>query len=142
MSFLSSAIAPSSQSGPTSPLCSYHIYPSFLPTHAVHLLYATVLDFLNVLLSIENDILFEEDCITCELIQLFHGISCAQYLQLANDKDIPLLFALDALSTHVLSILHAHGFGTFIENLKPCIIYPYFLSHLFFSTTGPAQRIC
>ena len=68
MSFLSSAIAPSFQSGLTSPLCSHYVYPLFLPTHAIHLLYAAILDFLNILLSIKNDILFEEDHITHELI--------------------------------------------------------------------------
>ena len=126
MSFLSSSITPSSQSRPTSLLYSQHVYPSFLPTHAVHLLYATVLNSPNILLSIENNILFEEDCIIHELIQLFYGISHAQCLQLTNDEDIPLQFALDALPTHVLSILHAHEFSTFIENLELHIIYPVF----------------
>ena len=132
MSFLSSAIAPSSQSGPTSLLCSCHVYSSFHPTHAIHLLYAAILDSPNILLSLENNILFEEDCITHELIQLFHGISYAQHLQLANGEDIPLRFAPDALPAHVLSILHAHSFSTFIENLEPCIIYPVF-HHIYLS---------
>ena len=126
MSFLSSAIVSSSLSGPTSPLRSCHVYPSFLPTHAVHLLYAAILDSPNVLLAIENDLLFEDDTITHELIRLFHGISCAQQLQLTNDVDIPLCLTLEALPTHILSILHTHGFGTFVENLEPRIIYPVF----------------
>ena len=126
MSFLSSTITSSSLSGPTSPLRSRHVYPSFLPTHAVHLLYAAILDSPNVLLTIENDLLFEDDTITHELIHLFHGISRAQRLQLTNDADIPLRLALEALPTHVLSILHTHGFDTFVENLEPHIIYPVF----------------
>ena len=44
----------------------------------------------------------------------------------SHDSQHPLCFAFDALPTHVLSILHAHKFGTFIENLEPHIIYPIF----------------
>ena len=44
----------------------------------------------------------------------------------------PLCFSLDSLPNRVLSILHTHGFATFIENLPPTVIYPTFC-HLYLS---------
>ena len=122
----------SSLSGPSSPLRCSHVYPSFLPTHAVHLLYTTVLDSPHILLLLENNLLFEDDMITHELICLFHGISHAQRLQLTSGNDASLYFALDALPTHILNVLHSHGFGTFIKNIESCIIYLVF-HHIYLS---------
>ena len=126
MSFLSSSITSSSQSGLTSPLCHQQVYLSFLPTHATHLLYAAVLDTPHVLVLLEENELFEEDSITHELIHLFHGVAQAQRLQALGEHNAPLRFALDALPTHILNVLHSHRFGTFIEELEPRIIYPIF----------------
>ena len=126
MSFLSSSITSSSQSSLTSPLHHRQVYPSFLPTHATHLLYAAVLDTPHVLVLLEGNKLFEEDSITHELIHLFHGVARAQRLQALGEHNTPLCFALDALPTHILNILYSHGFRTFIEELEPCIIYPIF----------------
>ena len=126
MLFLFSSIAPSSLSGSSSPLQCHYIYPSFLPTHAIHLLYTTVLDSPHLLLLLENDPLYEDNTITHELIHLFHGISWAQHLQLTSGNDTSLHFTLDALPTHILNILHSHGCGIFIENIEPHNIYSIF----------------
>ena len=37
-----------------------------------------------------------------------------------------MYFTLDALPTHILNVLHSHGFRTFIEELEPRVIYPIF----------------
>ena len=106
MSFLSSSITSSSQSGLTSPLRHQQVYPSFLPTHTTHLLYAAVLDTPHVLVLLEENELFEEDSITHELIHLFHGVARAQRLQALGEHNAPLHFTLDALPTHILNVLH------------------------------------
>ena len=92
----------------------------------MHLLYTAVLNTPHVLILLEENELFEEDSITHELIRLFHGIARAQRLQALGEHNAPLRFALDALPTHILNILHSHRFGTFIEELEPRIIYPIF----------------
>ena len=130
--FLSSSIAPSSLLGSSSPFQCHHVYPSLLPTHAIHLLYTIVLDSPHLFLLLENDPLYEDDTITHELICLFHGISRAQCLQLTSENDTSLHFILDVLPTHVLNILHSHGFGTFIENIESHNIYPIF-HHIYLS---------
>ena len=132
MSFLSSSITPSSLSGSSSPLQYHHVYPSFLPTYAIRLLYTTILDSPHLLLLLENNPLYEDNIITHELIHLFRGISQAQHLQLTSGNDTSLHFTLDALPTHVLNVLHSHGFGTFIKNIEPHNIYPVF-HHIYLS---------
>ena len=92
----------------------------------MHLLYAAILNTPHILVLLEENKLFEEDSITHELIRLFHGVARAQCLQALGEHNAPLRFALDALPTHILNILHSHGFGTFFEELEPHIIYPIF----------------
>ena len=91
-----------------------------------------MLDSPHLLLLLKNNPLYEDDIIIHELICLFHGISHAQCLQLASGNDTSLCFTLDILPTHVLNILHSHGFGTFIENIESHIIYPVFC-HIYLS---------
>ena len=130
MAFLSSSLSPSSQSTPTSPLCHQHIFPLFLPTNTAYLLYTAVIDTPHLLLTLKQDPLYQEDTITHELIHLFHGLIQTQCLLATETPVSPLYFALDSLPNHVLSILHTHGFSTFIENLPPTVIYPTF-RHLY-----------
>ena len=122
MAFLSSSLSFSSQSTSTSPLCHQHVFPLFLPTNTASLLYAAVIDTPHLLLSLEQDLLYQEDTITHELIHLFHGQTQTQHLLATETPISPLHFALDSLPNHILSILHTHGFATFIENLPPTVI--------------------
>ena len=142
MSFLSSSVSSSSLSmppGSTSPLQSHSVYPSFLPIHGIHSLYANILKTPTVLHTIKEIPLFHEDSIFHELIYLFHGITRAQH-QLHSflperplkDSYIPLCMSLAELPTHVLTALHLHGFGPFISMLPPEVIYPMF-HHVFLS---------
>ena len=132
MAFLSSSLSSSSKSTPTSPLHHRHVFPLFLPTNTAYLLYATVIDTPHLLLSLEQDPLYQEDTITHELIHLFHGLTQTQRLLATKMPISPLRFALDSLPNRVLSILHTHGFATFIENLPLAVIYPTF-RHLYLS---------
>ena len=132
MAFLSSSLSSSSQSTPTSPLCHQHVFPLFLSTNTTYLLYAAVIDTPHLLLSLEQDPLYQEDTITHELIRLFHGLTQIQRLLATKTPISPLRFTLDSLPNRVFSILHTHGFATFIKNLPPTIIYPTFC-HLYLS---------
>ena len=142
MSFLSSSVSSSSLSTPTgstSPLQFHSVYPSFLPLHGIHSLYATILETPVVLHAIEEIPLFREDSISHELVRLFHGISRAQrhlhsLERPLEDSHIPLHMNLAELPRHVIAALHLHGFGTFVSMLSPKIIYPTF-SRIFFSFT-------
>ena len=142
MSFLSSSISSSSLSTPTgstSPLRFHSVYPSFLPLHGIHSLYATILETPIVLHAIEEIPLFREDSISHELVRLFHRITRAQrhlhsLEQPLEDSHIPLRMNLAELPRHIISALHLHGFGTFISMLSPEIIYPTFC-RIFFSFT-------
>ena len=132
MAFLSSSLSSSLQSTPTSPLHHRHVFPLFLPTNTAYLLYAAVIDTPYLLLTLKQDPLYQEDTITHELIHLFHGLIQTQHLLATKTPVSPLCFALDSLPNHILSILHIHGFTTFIENLPPTVIYPTFC-HLYLS---------
>ena len=142
MSFLSSSVSSSSLSTPTgstSPLRFHSVYPSFLPLHGIHSLYATILETPVVLHAIEEIPLFREDSISHELVRLFHGITRAQrHLHSSErpleDSHIPLHMSLAELPRHVISALHLHGFGTFVSMLAPEVIYPTF-RRIFFSFT-------
>ena len=126
MAFLSSSLSSSSQSTSTSPLHHRHVFPLFLPTNTAYLLYATVIDTPHLLLSLKQDPLYQENTITHELIRLFHGLTQTQCLLATETPISPLRFTLDSLPNCILSILHTHGFTTFIENLPPTVIYPTF----------------
>ena len=85
-----------------------------------------MIDTPHLLLTLEQDPLYQEDTITHELIHLFHSLIQIQRLLATKIPISPLCFALDSLPNHILSILHTHGFATFIENLPPTVIYPTF----------------
>ena len=146
MSFLSSSVSSSSLSTPTgstSPLRFHSVYPSFLPLHGIHSLYAAILETPVILHAIEEIPLFREDSISHELVRLFHGITQAQrhlhsLERPLEDSHIPLHMNLAELPRHVISALHLHGFGTFISMLSPKIIYPTF-RRIFFSFTQAEQ---
>ena len=132
MAFLSSLLSSSSQSTPTSPLRHQHVFSLFFSTNTAYLLYAAVIDTPHLLLTLEQDPLYQEDTITHELIRLFHGLIQTQCLLATETPISPLHFALDSLPNHVLSILHTHGVTTFIKHLPPTVIYPTFC-HLYLS---------
>ena len=142
MLFLSSSVSSSSLSTPTgstSPLRFHSVYPSFLPLHGIHSLYATILETPVVLHAIEETPLFCEDSISHELVRLFHRITQAQHHlhsleRPLEDSHIPLRMNLAELPRHVITALHLHSFGTFISMLSPKIIYPTF-RWIFFSFT-------
>ena len=126
MAFFSSLLSSSLQSTPTSPLRQWHVFPLFLPTNTAYLLYAAVIDTPHLLLTLEQDPLYQEDAITHELIYLFYSLVQAQCLLTAETPASSLWFALDSLPNHILSILHTHGFTSFIKNLPPTVIYSTF----------------
>ena len=132
MAFHSSSLSSSSQSTLTSLLCHRHVFPLFLPTNTAYLLYTAVIDTPHLLLTLEQDPLYQEDTITHELIHIFHGLIQTQRLLATETPISPLHFTLDSLPNCILSILHTHGFATFIENLPPTVIYPTF-RHLYLS---------
>ena len=135
MSFLSSSI-PSfslSSSSSTSLLQLQWVFPTYLPTFAAHSLYATILANPTILHAIEDLPLFHEDLICQELVRLFHDVAAAQRYHalsalhdLPADFGIPLRMSLARLPDRILSILHLHGFHSFVEQIPPSIIYPTF----------------
>ena len=140
MLFLSSSVSSSSLSTPTgstSPLQLHSVYPSFLPIHGIHSLYAAILKTPIILHTIKEIPLFCEDSISHKLVRLFHGITHAQQHlhsleRPLEDSHIPLRMNLAELPRHVLTTLHLHGFGTFVSMLPPETIYPTF-RRIFFS---------
>ena len=143
MSFLSSSISSSllSSSSTTSPLRSRRVYPTYLPTFAAHSLYAAILANPIVLCAVEDLPLFQEDLISQELVRLFHDVATAQRYHalsapqdLPTDFGVPLRMLLAQLPDRILSILHLHGFHSFVERIPPATIYPIF-RHVFLSMT-------
>ena len=131
MLFLSSSISLSSLSSSpfTSLLNLHHVFPTFLPIFAAHLLYAAILANPIILCIVEDLPLFCEDLISQELVLLFHDISTtlrhhtlAALQDLPEKFGIPLCMTIAQLPNHILSILHLHGFHTFIEQIPPAII--------------------
>ena len=121
------------------------LYPSVLPLHGIHLLYAAILETPVVLHAIEEIPLFHEDSISHKLVHLFHGITQAQHHlhsleRPLEDSHIPLCMNLAELPRHVITALHLHGFGTFVSMLSPEIIYPTF--HWIFFSFTQAERDC
>ena len=89
--------------------------------------------------EIEEMPLFIEDTISQELIRLFHDTTMAQnYHFLSALSDLPaeygtpLRLTLACIPEHTLSLLHLHGFHTFITCISPTLIYPTF-HHIFFT---------
>ena len=135
MSFLSSSISSSSlsSSSSTSPLRLRQVFPTYLPVFAAHSLYAAILANPIVLHTVEDLPLFHEDLICQELVRLFHDVSAAQrYHTLSALHDLPadfgisLRMSLAQLPDRILSILHLHGFHSFVEQIPSAIIYPTF----------------
>ena len=132
MLFLSSSISSSSLSSlsSTSPLRLRRVFPTYLPTFATHSLYATILANPAILHAVEDLPLFQEDLICQELVRLFHDVAAAQRYHalsaphdLPADFGIPLRMSLARLPDRILSILHLHGFHSFVEQIPPAIIY-------------------
>ena len=150
MLFLSFSISSLSLSSSPStfPLHSCRVFPTYLPTFAVHSLYAAILANPVVLHAIEDLPLFHEDLICQELVQLFHNVSASQrYHALSAPKDlladfgVPLQMVLARLPNHILSILHLHGFHAFVEQILPATIYPTFW-HIFLTMTMEQRDHC
>ena len=147
MLFLSSSSSSSSlsSSSSTSPLRLRQVYPTYLPTFAAHSLYAAILANPVILHAVEDLPLFQEDLISQELVRLFHDVATAQQhhslsapQDLPADFGIPLRMSLARLPDRILSVLHLHGFHSFIERIPPAIIYPTF--RRIFLTMTMAQR--
>ena len=109
------------------------MFPTYLPTFAAHCLYAAILVNPAVLHAVEDLPLFQEDLICQELVCLFHDVAAAQQYHalsvphdLPADFGIPLRMSLARLPDGILSILHLHGFHSFVEMIPPSIIYPTF----------------
>ena len=143
MSFLSSSISLSSlsSSSSTSPLRLRQVYPTYLSTFAAHSLYAAILANPAVLHAVEDLPLFQEDLISQELVRLFHDVATAQRYHalsapqdLPTDFGVPLRMSLARLPDRILSILHLHGFHSFVEQIPPAIIHPTF-RRIFLSMT-------
>ena len=117
------------------------MFSTYLPTFAAHSLYATILTNPIVLHAVEDLPLFHEDLICQELVCLFHDISAAQQYHILSiphdlpaDFGIPLRMSLTRLPDRILSILHLHGFHSFVEQIPPAVIYPTF-RHVFLTIT-------
>ena len=89
--------------------------------------------------EIEEMPLFIEDTISQKLIHLFHDTTMAQNyhflstpLDLPAEYGVPLRLTLAHIPEHTLSLLHLHGFHTFITCISPTLIYPTFC-HIFFT---------
>ena len=101
--------------------------------NTAHSLYATILANPVILHAVEDLPLFHEDLICQELVRLFHNVSAAQQYHalsaphdLPADFSVPLQMLLAWLPDRILSILHLHGFHSFVEQIPPAIIYPTF----------------
>ena len=150
MSFLSSSISSSSlsSSSSTSPLRLRQVYPTYLPTFATHSLYAAILANPAVLHAIEDLPLFQEDLICQELVRLFHDVVAAQRYHalsaphdLPADFGVPLRMALARLPDRILSILHLHGFHSFVERIPPCNYLPYVSTYLSLYDHGTSRPL-
>ena len=135
MSFLSSSISSSllTSSSSTSLLRLRRVFPTYLPTSAAHSLYAAILANPTILNAVEDLPLFQKDLICQELVRLSHDVAAAQRYHalsaphdLPADFGIPLQMLLARLPDRILSILHLHGFHSFVEMIPPSIIYPTF----------------
>ena len=135
MSFLLSSISSSSLSSSpsTSLLRLQRVFPTYLPIFAAHSLYAAILANSIILCVIEDLPLFHEDLISQELVLLFHNVSATQWhhalvapQDLPENFGVPLWMTIAQLPNHILSILHLHGFHTFVKQIPPAIIYPTF----------------
>ena len=110
-----------------------------LPIFYTHILYATTLTNPVLMHEVEEMPLFIEDTISQELVCLFHDTTMAQnYHFLPTPSDlpaeygVPLRLTLARIPEHTLSLLHLHGFHTFVARISPTLIYPTF-HHIFFT---------
>ena len=93
--------------------------------------------------EIEEMPLFIEDTISQELVHLFHDTTMAQnYHFLSTPSDLPaeygilLRLTLACIPECTLSLLHLHGFHTFVTCISPTLIYPTFRCIFFTMSMG------
>ena len=146
MSFLSSSLSSSSLSSPNnSPIHTRPVQPTCLPIFYARILYAAILTNPVLMHEIEEMPLFIEDTISQELVCLFHDTTMAQnyhFLSVPSDLPaeygVPLRLTLAHIPKHTLSLLHLHGFHTFVTCVSPTLIYPTF--HRIFFTMSMGER--
>ena len=86
---------------------------------------------------------FIEDTISQELVRLFHDTTMAQNyhflsapLDLPAEYGVPLRLTLARIPECTLSLLHLHGFHTFVTRIFPTLIYPTFRCVFFTMSMG------
>ena len=119
--------------------------PTCLPIFYACILYAAILTNPILMHEIEDMPLFIEDTISQELVHLFHDTTMAQNyhflstpLNLSAEYGVPLRLTLAHIPEYTLSLLHLHGFHTFITRISPTLIYPIF--HRIFFTMSMGER--
>ena len=104
--------------------CAAYLSTHLLRTHSLHCYPQN-----SVLMrEIEEMPLFIEDTISQELIHLFHDTTMAQNYHflsapsnLPAEYGIPLRLTLAHIPECTLSLLHLHGFHTFVTHISPKI---------------------
>ena len=135
MSFLLSSLSSSSLSSPNnSPIHTRPVQPTCLPIFYARILYAAILINPVLMREIEEMPLFIENTISQELVYLFHDTTIAQkYHFLSTPSDlpaeygVPLRLTLACIPECTLSLLHLHGFHTFILTFPPLSSIPPFV---------------
>ena len=146
MSFLSSSLSSSSLSLPNNfPIHTRPVQPTCLSIFYACILCAAILTNPVLMHKIEEMPLFIEDTISQELVYLFHDTTMAQNyhflsapLDLPAEYGVPLRLTLARIPEHTLSLLHLHGFHTFVTHISPTLIYPTF--HCIFFTVSMGER--
>ena len=127
MSFLLSSLSSSLLSLPNnSPICTRPVQPTCLPIFYTHILYPTILTDPVLMREVEEMPLFIEDTISQELVHLFHNTTMAQNyhfhsvpLDLPAEYSVPLRVTLTHIPECILSLVHLHGFHTFVTCIPP-----------------------
>ena len=127
MSFLSSSLSSSLLSLPNnSPICTRPVQSTYLPIFYARILYAAIRTNPVLMREVEEMPLFIEDTISQELVHLFHNTTMAQnyhFLSVPSDLPaeygVPLRLTLAHIPEHILSLLHLHGFHTFVTCIPP-----------------------
>ena len=135
MSFLLSSLSSSSLSSPNnSPICTRPVQPTCLPIFYARILYTAILTNPVLMHKIEEMPLFIGDTISQELVRLFHDTTMVQNyhflsapLDLPAEYGVPLRLTLAHIPECTLSLLHLHGFHTFITRISPLSFTPPFI---------------